>query len=84
LAINLFGFLLMGRDKSLARTGGWRVSESSFLLVALAGGAAGVFLGVRAFRHKTRHLKFTVAVPVILLAQLLLAVWLWLKGIKLF
>lgn len=80
LAINLFGLWLMGRDKSRARAGAWRIPEGRFLLISLAGGAAGVILGLKAFRHKTRHFKFTVVVPAILIIQVLAAVWLWQKG----
>lgn len=81
LLVNLLGFLIMGVDKSRARAGAWRIPESRFLLISLAGGAAGVILGLRTFRHKTRHFKFTVVVPAILLIQLLAAVWLWQKGV---
>lgn len=79
ILVNLGSFIMMGLDKSRARAGAWRIPESRFLLVSAAGGAVGVMLGVRAFRHKTRHLKFTVAVPAILVAQVALAVWLLIR-----
>ncbi|MCL5058648.1 MAG: DUF1294 domain-containing protein [Actinobacteria bacterium] len=80
LLVNLLGLLMMGLDKSRARTGARRIPERRFLLVSLAGGAAGVILGLRSFRHKTRHFKFAVVVPVIMVLQVLAAVWLWQKG----
>lgn len=80
LLVNLLGFLMMGMDKSRARAGAWRIPEARFLLISLAGGAAGVILGLKSFRHKTRHFKFAVVVPAILFIQVLASVWLWGKG----
>ena len=72
--INLAGYLLMGADKKRAREGRRRIRERTLLLIAAAGGAAGVALGMLDHRHKTRHLSFTLGVPVILLVQAALAV----------
>lgn len=69
LAVNLLAYLLMGIDKKRAQEGRWRVSERALLLTAAAGGSAGAALGMISFRHKTRHLKFTLGIPLILLAQ---------------
>ena len=73
LAVNLAGFVLMGADKRRAKKGKWRVRERTLLLVAALGGSAGALAGMLSFRHKTKHLKFTLGVPAILLAQLALA-----------
>jgi len=62
-AINIIGVITMGWDKMKARAGAWRISENSLLIIALTGGSAGIYLGMRLFRHKTRHLKFTFVVP---------------------
>ena len=53
-------FLAYGWDKSQARRGGRRIPERTLHLLALAGGAAGAWLGRGLFRHKTRHASFTV------------------------
>lgn len=71
LLINLFGFVVMGTDKARARKSARRIAENKIMLVALAGGAAGVFLGMHLFRHKTRHFKFTLGLPLIILVQLI-------------
>ena len=60
-------------DKEKARRHRWRISEATLFTVALLGGSAGVLLGMYAFRHKTKHRRFIIGVPVILLAQLGLA-----------
>ena len=69
LTVNLLAYLLMGVDKKRAREGRWRVSEKALLLTAAAGGSVGAALGMISFRHKTKHLKFTLGVPLILLLQ---------------
>ena len=46
---------------------------------ALLGGALGAVLGMRAFRHKTRHWYFKFGMPANLAGQIALAVWLWLR-----
>lgn len=80
LAINIIGVVFMGRDKGKARSGTWRISEKNLLLVALAGGSVGIYLGIKLFRHKTRHLKFTLLVPVIFFVQIGTALFLVYKG----
>lgn len=73
---NLVGFLLMAADKRRARSGAWRIPEHTLFAVALLGGSLGAWVGMYCFRHKTRHWRFVVGMPLILAAQLLLAFWL--------
>jgi len=44
--------------------------------MALVGGTAGALLGVHLFRHKTLHRRFTIGLPLILLAQVGIYVYL--------
>ena len=69
VGINLLGFLMMGADKKRARQGRRRVPERTLLGIAALGGSAGVALGMAEFRHKTKHRRFAVGVPVMLLIQ---------------
>ena len=71
--VNLAGLMLMWYDKRAARRHGKRIPERVLIGIAVIGGSIGVLLAVYLLRHKTRHLSFTVGVPLILLAQLLLA-----------
>lgn len=80
--INLLGFALMGADKKRARENRWRIRERTLLLIAAAGGSAGVLLGMTELRHKTLHRKFTVGVPVILLAQVAVGILTILRFIR--
>ena len=76
IAINLVTFAVYGADKRRARRGAWRVPEKTLFLLPLLGGSVGALLGMRVFRHKTKHWYFVWGVPAILLAQLALVVWL--------
>lgn len=69
--INAAGFVLMLADKRKARKKLWRIPEATLLLVAILGGSIGSLLGMYIFRHKTKHLKFTVGIPVILVLQII-------------
>lgn len=81
LIINVVAFGLMHRDKRLAREKKWRIPERTLLLTAALGGSLGCLAGMYRFRHKTRHAKFTVGVPVILALQITLAMLLFvIKG----
>ena len=75
--INIIGFALMGIDKKRAVRGAWRISEASLFLTAFLGGALGCTLGMRHFRHKTRHWYFKYGMPAIFAAQAFLALFLW-------
>lgn len=70
IAVNVLAFSLMGADKARARRGAWRVPEKVLFLTAVIGGSVGALLGLSAFRHKTKHLRFVLGLPVILLLQL--------------
>lgn len=75
--VNFIGFLLMGIDKKRAIRGVWRISEASLFLSALIGGSIGCILGMRLFRHKTRHWYFVWGMPAILILQLALGIWIY-------
>lgn len=77
LFINLSAFILMGVDKHKARRGAFRIPELTLFIFALAGGAIGSLLGMRLFHHKTRKLRFVLGMPLILLAQILLCLFLY-------
>lgn len=79
LIINAIGFFLMLSDKRRARKNLWRIPERTLLTVAALGGSLGCLAGMYAFRHKTRHPKFTIGIPAILLLQTALALYLLLS-----
>lgn len=73
LVINALGYLLMLIDKQKARRGKWRIPEATLMGVAAVGGSVGSLLGMYTFRHKTRHPKFTLGIPALLILQLILS-----------
>lgn len=76
LLMNAVGLLFMFVDKQKARRGLWRIPEATLMLIAALGGSVGSLTGMYLFRHKTRHPKFTIGIPAILIAQIALAIWL--------
>ena len=77
--INALAFLLMLIDKWKARKNLWRIPESTLMMSAALGGSIGALAGMYAVRHKTRKPKFYAGIPLILLVQLSLALFLILK-----
>lgn len=67
--INVIGFALMGFDKYRAKKGGGRVPEKHFFWMAALGGAPGILLAMRKFRHKTRHASFRFGIPALLVTN---------------
>ena len=78
-AVNLVTFTVYGVDKAKARRGAWRVPEKTLFLLPLLGGSLGALLGMWAFHHKTKHWYFVWGIPLILLAQMALAVWVYVR-----
>ena len=72
--MSVIGFFQMMIDKKKSRKHMWRISEKSLLLTAALGGALGSFLGMYLFRHKTKHPRFYICVPLFMVIQALLYV----------
>lgn len=79
LIMNALGLILMITDKHRARKKLRRISEANLFTVAIAGGSLGSLAGMYMVRHKTKHPKFTIGMPVILCVHILLFVLLFLK-----
>lgn len=76
LAINIATFLLYGIDKYKAKKNQWRISEATLLTMAAIGGSIGAWVGMRIWHHKTMHKKFKYGIPIIIIMQVALAVYL--------
>ena len=63
IIINLLGFVLYGVDKAKSKGKGRRIPERTLLWVARMGGGLGCWLGMMLFRHKTKHNRFMILVP---------------------
>ena len=76
LAVNIATFLLYGIDKYKAKKSKWRISEATLLTMASIGGSIGAWAGMRLWHHKTMHKKFKYGIPIIIILQAALAVYL--------
>jgi uncharacterized membrane protein YsdA (DUF1294 family) len=79
VVVSLMAIGLTLYDKRAANRGAWRIKESTLLLVAVFGGSVAMFAAMRLIRHKTKHLKFMLGIPLIFVVQIaavLIARWL--------
>ena len=74
--IDLAAFVLMELDKRKAKKNLWRIPEKTLFLSAILGGSAGAIAGMYVFHHKTRHWYFVIGMPLILVIQIGLGIWL--------
>ncbi|MCC3376886.1 DUF1294 domain-containing protein [Cohnella sp. REN36] len=77
VAINVIAFFMMGYDKTQAMHRERRVPEKRLFAVAAIGGAFGMLMGMRVFRHKTKHRSFTAGVPALLALNVILVLVYW-------
>lgn len=74
--INFAAFLAFAIDKRKAIKHKYRIPEKTLFGLAIAGGSIGALLGMYVCRHKTRVWYFVVGIPVILILQVVAAVYL--------
>ena len=75
IIINIITFHLYRIDKWRAEQSEYRISEAILLGVSFLGGALGAFCAMREFRHKTLHSVFAIGVPLALIIQMALVIW---------
>ena len=75
--ISLVAIIMTVSDKRRARQHRWRISEAALLLVSALGGSVTMLLTMLLIHHKTKHLKFMLGIPLIIVAQIALALVLW-------
>ena len=75
--ISLVATVLTIYDKHRARTGSWRVKERTLLFVAALGGSIAMYVIMSLIRHKTKHKKFMIGIPVIIFLQIAVTFIIW-------
>ena len=75
IAINVVTFFAYGIDKWKAKRSKWRISEATLLGMVVIGGSIGAWLGMRVWHHKTMHKKFQFGIPMIIILQITLIIW---------
>ena len=76
LLINAASFTLMLVDMYKAKKNLWRIPEATLLGFAMIGGSFGALLGMRLVRHKTRHPRFYIGLPVLFVIHILILAFL--------
>lgn len=72
IIMSIITFLLMYIDKNRAIKGQWRIPEVTLINLSILGGGIGTYMGMYIFRHKTRHPKFTIFIPITIILNLFL------------
>ena len=75
--LNVITFLIYAIDKWKAKKNRWRIPESTLLLLAVLGGSIGAWLGMKIWHHKTMHKKFKYGIPLIMILQIGMLLYLW-------
>ncbi len=75
ILVNIIAFITIYIDKKKAIKHKWRIKESTLFLLSIIGGSIGTLLGMYTFRHKTKHLKFTLGIPLIIIIQILIFIF---------
>jgi uncharacterized membrane protein YsdA (DUF1294 family) len=74
IVINLIGFITMHVDKRKSEKRQWRVPESQLFGIAIVFGSIGILSGMYTFRHKTKHIKFVIGIPLVLIIQIIIVI----------
>ena len=69
IAINIVTAIAYAVDKAKAKNHSYRTPEAVLIGLAYLFGSYGALFGMVAFRHKTKHIKFLIAVPLAFLLQ---------------
>ncbi len=76
IIINILGFLIMGLDKYKAKMGDRRIPENTLFTFTVLGGGVGTIAGMYVFHHKTKKMKFKIGMPLILILEILIFIYL--------
>ncbi len=67
--ISLIAIFFTIKDKFAARHGKWRTPEALLLSISALGGSVAMFVTMLIIRHKTKHIKFMLGIPLIMVIQ---------------
>ena len=71
--ISLVAIILTVADKAKAKREAWRIPEATLMLVGLFGGALLMYVTMKTIRHKTKHKKFMIGLPLEIALHALIA-----------
>lgn len=76
-AISLISVIVTVYDKKAAKRCKRRIRESTLMLLSLLGGSLAMYITMKKIRHKTKHKKFMLGIPVITVLQIALIFYLY-------
>lgn len=75
IIMNGIGYISMWADKRRAKKRKYRIPEKTLFIIAILGGSLGSILGMKQFRHKTKHWYFKYGMPFIFIIQIIGLAW---------
>lgn len=78
IVISVVSVALTAYDKSASWKRAWRVPERTLLWLGALGGALFMFFTMKLVRHKTRHAKYMIPLPVFILLHAVIAYFVYL------
>ena len=79
LIISLTAIIMTASDKSRAKKHKRRVPEKTLFITAALGGSVAMYITMLTVRHKTKHKRFMIGLPLIILLQAVTAVLIYLS-----
>lgn len=76
--ISIASVVLTVKDKQAAAGHQWRVPESVLMFFGLLGGATAMLITMKKIRHKTKHIKFMLGLPLEITLHIGVIAWLFL------
>ncbi len=83
ILVSLVSIAVTVVDKRRAKRGAWRVPEATLLTLAALGGSVVMWGTMLVIRHKTKHVKFMIGIPLLVVFQGIFVIWVWRKGYSL-
>ena len=69
-AMSIIAVIMTVYDKLAAKKGRQRISEKALMTQAFFGGAIGMYITMQLIRHKTKHNKFMVGLPIFIIVHI--------------
>lgn len=63
IAVAAVAVIITAADKLAAKKGAWRIPEATLMIIGLFGGALPMYVTMKTIRHKTKHKKFMIGLP---------------------
>ena len=74
LIISVIGWILPIVDKKRAKKNEWRIKEQTLFIVSILGGSLAMYASMKKYRHKTKHKRFMIGIPAIIVMQLIIII----------